>query len=40
MTLVAAHYFGQDSNGLQMRPIPAGQVNVGEVKSLGEVPQE
>lgn len=40
MTLVAAHYFGQESNGLQMRPIPPGQVNVGEVKSLGEVPQK
>jgi len=40
MTLVAAHYFGQESNGIQMRPIPAGQVNVGDVKSLGEVPQK
>ena len=31
----ASNYFGRDSNGLQH--VPEGKVNVGEVKSLGEV---
>jgi len=31
----ASNYFGRDSHGLQH--IPEGRVNVGQVKSLGEV---
>jgi len=40
MAFVASPYFGQPSNGLQMREIPKGQVDIGEVKSLGEVPTD
>ena len=38
MAQVAAQYFGQDSHGLVQKPIPAGHVAVGPVKSLGPVP--
>jgi hypothetical protein len=37
MAQVASQYFGQDSHGLVYRAIPAGRVDIGEVKSLGEV---
>jgi len=40
MAFVASPYFGQPSNGLQMREIPKGQVEIGAVKSLGEVPTD
>jgi len=38
MAQYASQYFGQDSKGLVQKPIPLGHVDVGEVKSLGEVP--
>jgi len=38
MALVASPFFGQATHGLQMREIPKGHVDIGEVKSLGEVP--
>jgi len=34
----ASKYFGQDSNGLIRGAVPLGRVDIGEVKSLGEVP--
>jgi hypothetical protein len=37
MTSVAARYFGQDSHGLVRSPLPEGRVDIGDVKSLGEV---
>jgi len=37
MAQYASKYFGQDSHGLLRTRVPEGQVNVGEVKSLGEV---
>jgi hypothetical protein len=40
MTLVAAQYFGQDSHGLVRKEAPLGHVEIGEVKSLGEVPEK
>ena len=40
MTQVAADYFGKDSLGLVQKPIPEGHVDIGETKSLGEVPQK
>ncbi len=38
MAQYASRYFGQDSHGLVQKAIPLGRVDVGEVKSLGEVP--
>jgi hypothetical protein len=38
MTQVAAEYFGKDSLGLVQKPIPEGNVDIGETKNLGEVP--
>lgn len=38
MIQVAAEYFGKDSLGLVQKPIPEGHVDIGETKSLGEVP--
>lgn len=40
MAQAASEYFGQDSRGLITRPIPYGQVDVGDVKSLGPVPEK
>jgi hypothetical protein len=37
MAEVASHYFGRDSNGLSKIEIPEGRVEIGDVKSLGEV---
>jgi hypothetical protein len=39
MTQFASQYFGQDSRGLIRKPIPEGNVHIGEVKSLGPVPE-
>jgi hypothetical protein len=36
MAQVASQFFGQDSHGLINKEIPSGQVDVGQVKSLGE----
>jgi hypothetical protein len=38
MTQIAAKYFGLDSHGLLMKPIPQGSVKIGELKSIGDVP--
>jgi hypothetical protein len=38
MAQYASRYFGQDSHGLVHDTIPLGEVDIGEVKSLGEVP--
>jgi hypothetical protein len=38
MAQFASQYFGQDSHGLVHREIPLGRVDIGEAKSLGEVP--
>jgi hypothetical protein len=38
MAQYASRYFGQDSDGLVHEAIPLGRVDIGEVKSLGEVP--
>lgn len=38
MTQIAAQYFGQDSHGLINRAIPEGRVDIGEPRSLGDVP--
>jgi hypothetical protein len=40
MAQYASRYFGQDSNGLLRARVPEGRVNIGEVKSLGEVPEK
>jgi hypothetical protein len=40
MAQYAAQYFGQDSKGLVHKPIPLGHVDIGEVKSLGSVPEK
>jgi hypothetical protein len=40
MALYASRYFGQDSGGLIHKPVPQGNVEVGEPKSLGEVPEK
>jgi hypothetical protein len=36
MTQYASEYFGQDSHGLLRKPVPLGNVRVGEPKALGE----
>jgi hypothetical protein len=38
MAQYASRYFGQDSHGLIHEMIPLGRVDIGDVKSLGEVP--
>ncbi len=38
MIALASDYFGRDSNGLQHVAVPEGRVEIGPVKSLGEVP--
>jgi hypothetical protein len=38
LALYASRYFGQDSGGLVHDRVPLGRVDVGDVKSLGEVP--
>jgi hypothetical protein len=38
MAHTASKYFGQDTGGLIRARIPEGQVDIGEVKSLGNVP--
>jgi hypothetical protein len=40
MALEASKYFGQDSHGLTHKPLPEGQVEIGDVKNLGTVPQK
>ena len=40
MAAFASKYFGQDSHGLRHDLVPEGHVEVGAVKSLGEVPQK
>ncbi len=40
MAQFAAQYFGQDSNGLTHGKLPAGTVEIGEMKSLGAVPEK
>jgi hypothetical protein len=37
MAQYASIYFGQDSHGLVMKPIPEGQVRLGQPRSVGEV---
>jgi hypothetical protein len=39
MAQYASKYFGQDSGGLLRRRVAEGRVDIGEVKSLGEVPE-
>jgi hypothetical protein len=38
MAQIAGKYFGQESHGLLMKPIPVGKVEIGTIKSLGDVP--
>jgi hypothetical protein len=40
MTQYASQYFGQDSHGLLRAPVPEGHVEIGPVKSLGDVPEK
>jgi hypothetical protein len=40
MVRYGSQYFGQDSRGLLRKPLPIGRVDVGEVKSLGVVPEK
>jgi hypothetical protein len=40
MAQVASQYFGQDSRGLITKPVPEGRVEIGEPRSLGEVPEK
>jgi hypothetical protein len=39
MAHTASKYFGQDTKGLVRARIPEGQVEIGEIKSLGSVPE-
>jgi hypothetical protein len=39
MAQYASKYFGQDSHGLVRREVPLGRVEIGDVKSLGPVPE-
>jgi len=39
MAQAASQFFGQDSRGLVNRTIPEGRVDIGDVKSLGEIPE-
>jgi hypothetical protein len=38
MVEVAAHFFGQDTDGVVIKPIPEGRVEMGAPRSLGDVP--
>ncbi len=38
MAQYASRYFGQDSRGLMRTRVPEGRVEIGEVRSLGDVP--
>jgi hypothetical protein len=38
MSLFASRYFGQDTHGLVRKPVPLGNVEIGDLKSLGVVP--
>jgi hypothetical protein len=40
MAQIAAPYFGQDSRGLITKAVPEGKVDIGDVKSLGPVPEK
>jgi hypothetical protein len=40
MAQYASQYFGQDSHGLIHKAIPLGRVDIGEVKSLGALPEK
>ena len=40
MVKYGSQYFGQESHGLLRKALPQGQVEVGEIKSLGEVPEK
>jgi hypothetical protein len=40
MTQYASQYFGQDSHGLLRAPVPEGRVDIGAIKSLGDVPEK
>jgi hypothetical protein len=40
MAQYASAYFGQDSHGLLRSPVPEGRVDIGDVKSLGPVPDK
>jgi hypothetical protein len=40
MAQIASQYFGQDSRGLVSKPVPQGNVDIGDVKSLGPVPDK
>lgn len=40
MAQVASQYFGQDSQGLINKVLPEGRVDIGDVKSLGPVPEK
>jgi hypothetical protein len=39
MAQYASQYFGQDTHGLVRKQVPLGHVEIGDLKSLGEVPQ-
>jgi hypothetical protein len=40
MTVQASKFFGQDSNGLTRKALPEGRVEIGGVKSLGDIPED
>lgn len=40
MARYASTFFGQDSHGLLRSPVPEGHVEIGDVKSLGPVPDK
>ena len=40
MSVQASRYFGQDSNGLTRKSLPEGQVEIGQMKSLGVIRPE
>ncbi len=40
MAQMASPYFGQDSRGLISKAVPEGKVDIGDVKSLGPVPEK
>jgi hypothetical protein len=40
MAQYASTYFGQDSHGLTHKPLPEGQVEIGDLKNLGVVPEK
>jgi hypothetical protein len=40
MAQIASQFFGQDSRGLITKPVPEGKVDIGDVKSLGPVPEK